>query len=408
MSFDINQIRADFPNLRQEVHGKPLVYLDNAATTHKPQAVIDAVSRFYGEYNANVHRALYQHAAEATETYEAVRDKVANLINAGDRRSIVFTGGTTESINLVAYAWARKNLGPGDEILVTEMEHHSNLVPWQLVARDTDATLRYIPIKTDGTLDLDDSDKYFTSRTKLVAFTHQSNVFGTINPAKEIIELAHAVGAVTVVDAAQSVPHLPVDVTHLDCDFLAFSGHKMLGPTGVGVLYGKPELLESMSPFFGGGEMIQTVTMEKSTWNELPWKFEAGTPKIAQVIGLGAAIDYLNEIGYEAIGEYEKKLTDYTLEKLAAIEGLSIHGQAAERGPVISFNLADVHPHDLAQFLDMEGVAIRAGHHCTQPIMQRLGVPATSRASMYIYNTSEEIDRLVQSIENTRRFMTGN
>lgn len=408
MSFDINQIRADFPNLRQEVHGKPLVYLDNAATTHKPQAVIDAVSRFYGEYNANVHRALYQHAAEATETYEAVRDKVANLINAGDRRSIVFTGGTTESINLVAYAWARKNLGPGDEILVTEMEHHSNLVPWQLVARDTDATLRYIPIKTDGTLDLDDSDKYFASRTKLVAFTHQSNVFGTINPAKEIIELAHAVGAVTVVDAAQSVPHLPVDVTHLDCDFLAFSGHKMLGPTGVGVLYGKPELLESMSPFFGGGEMIQTVTMEKSTWNELPWKFEAGTPKIAQVIGLGAAIDYLNEIGYEAIGEYEKKLTDYTLEKLAAIEGLSIHGQAAERGPVISFNLADVHPHDLAQFLDMEGVAIRAGHHCTQPIMQRLGVPATSRASMYIYNTSEEIDRLVQSIENTRRFMTGN
>ncbi len=408
MSFDINQIRADFPNLRQEVHGKPLVYLDNAATTHKPQAVIDAVSRFYGEYNANVHRALYQHAAEATEAYEAVRDKVANLINAGDRRSIVFTGGTTESINLVAYAWARKNLGPGDEILVTEMEHHSNLVPWQLVARDTGATLRCIPIKTDGTLDLDDSDKYFTSRTKLVAFTHQSNVFGTINPAKEIIELAHAVGAVTVVDAAQSVPHLPVDVTDLDCDFLAFSGHKMLGPTGVGVLYGKPELLESMSPFFGGGEMIQTVTMEKSTWNELPWKFEAGTPKIAQVIGLGAAIDYLNEIGYEAIGEYEKKLTDYTLERLAAVEGMSIHGQAAKRGPVISFNLADVHPHDLAQFLDMEGVAIRAGHHCAQPIMQRLGVPATSRASMYIYNTSEEIDRLVQSIENTRRFMTGN
>ncbi|MFH1852624.1 MAG: cysteine desulfurase [Candidatus Neomarinimicrobiota bacterium] len=407
MAFDVAKIRQDFPILQRPVNGKPLVYLDNAATTHKPQAVIDAVSKFYGEYNANVHRALYRHAAEATEAYEAVRDKVARLINAPDRRSVIFTSGTTESINLVAYAWGRHNLHPGDEILVTEMEHHSNLIPWQLTARDTGAALKYIPIKTEGTLDLDDPGKYFTRNTKLVAFTHQSNVFGTINPAKEIVAMARKVGAITIVDAAQSVPHQMVDVTDLDCDFLAFSGHKMLGPTGVGVLYGRPELLERMSPFFGGGEMIRTVTMEQSTWNEIPWKFEAGTPKIAQVIGLGAAIDYLNELGFVAIGNYEKELTGYALQKLAAVDGMTIHGNAPRRGPVISFNLAGVHPHDLAQFLDEEGIAIRAGHHCAQPIMQRLGVPATSRTSIYIYNTREEVDRLIHAINKTVAFLTG-
>jgi len=407
MTFDVQKVRADFPNLRQEVHGKPLVYLDNAATTHKPQSVINAVSNFYSKYNANVHRALYQQAAEATEAYEAVRDKVAQLINAPDRRSIVFTSGTTESINLLAYAWGRHNLRPGDEILVTEMEHHSNLIPWQLAARDTGATLRYIPIRDDGTLDLENPEQYFTDKTKLVAFTHQSNVFGAINPARQIIELAHAVGAITVVDAAQSVPHMAVDVVELDCDFLAFSGHKMLGPTGVGVLYGKPELLEQMSPFFGGGEMIRTVTMEKSTWAEIPWKFEAGTPKIAQVIGLGAAINYLNQLSYKTIGQYEQELTDYTLASLKDLDGLTIHGNPQQRGPVISFNVDAVHPHDLAQFLDEEGVAIRAGHHCAQPLMQRLGVPATSRVSIYLYNTKAEIDIFIESITNTIRFMTG-
>ncbi|NQT96672.1 MAG: cysteine desulfurase [Candidatus Marinimicrobia bacterium] len=407
MIFDVNSIRQDFPNLHQTVNGKPLVYLDNAASTHKPQSVIEAVRKFYSEYNANVHRALYRYATEATEAYEASRDKVARLINAPDRRSIIFTSGTTESINLIAYAWGRHNLGPGDEILVTEMEHHSNLIPWQLTARDTGATLKFIPITADGALDLSNPDQYFTARTKLVAFIQQSNVFGTINPAKQIIEMAHQVGALTIVDAAQSVPHHQVDMTELDCDFLAFSGHKMLGPTGIGVLYGKPELLEAMEPFLGGGEMIQSVTMEKSTWNEIPWKFEAGTPKIAQVIGLGTAIDYITAIGFEAIVKYEKELTDYALSALSALEGITIHGNAHQRGPVISFNVKDVHPHDLAQFLDQEGIAIRAGHHCTQPIMQKLGVPATSRASFSLYNTKAEIDILIESIANTIRFMTG-
>ncbi len=406
MTFDIQKVRADFPNLRQQVHGKPLVYLDNAATTHKPQSVIDTVNKFYCEYNANVHRALYQHAAEATAAYEATRDKVARLINSPDPRSIIFTSGTTESINLVANAWGRHNLQPGDEILVTEMEHHSNLIPWQLIARDTGATLKFIPITADGVLDLTDPDQYFTARTKLVAFIQHSNVFGTINPAKQIIEMARQVGAITVVDAAQSVPHNPVNVTELNCDFLAFSGHKMLGPTGVGVLYGQPEILEQMPPFLGGGEMIRTVTMEKSTWNEIPWKFEAGTPKIAQVIGLDTAIDYLVHLGFDAIGEYEKELTGYTLKRLAGIDGLKIHGRATQRGPVISFNIDKVHPHDLAQFLDEEGVAIRAGHHCAQPALQKIGVPATSRVSLYFYNTRSEIEILIDSIRKTIRFLT--
>ena len=406
MKFDVNTIRQDFPNLHQTVYGKPLVYLDNAASTHKPQSVIDAVRKFYSEYNANVQRALYRHAIEATEAYEASRDKVTRLINAPDRHSIIFTGGTTESINLIAYAWGRHNLGPGDEILVTEMEHHSNLIPWQLTARDTGATLKFIPITADGALDLANPGQYFTARTKLVAFIQQSNVFGTVNPARQIIEMAHQVGAITVVDAAQSVPHHPVDVTELDCDFLAFSGHKMLGPTGIGILYGKPELLEAMEPFLSGGEMIQSVTMEKSTWNEIPWKFEAGTPKIAQVIGLGAAIDYLTAIGFEAIGKYETELTDYALSSLSALDGITIHGSARKRGPVISFTVKDVHPHDLAQFLDQEGIAIRAGHHCAQPIMQKLGVPATSRVSIYFYNTRSEIDILEDSIRKTIDFLT--
>ncbi len=406
MQFDVEKIRQDFPILKEKVNGKPLIYLDNAATTHKPQAVIDSISNFYSSYNANVHRALYQHASQATEAYEAARDKSARLIGASDRRSIVFTGGTTESINLVAYAWGRRNLKPGDEILVTEMEHHSNLIPWQLAARDTGAALKFIPITLEGTLDIENLESRFSSKTKLVAFTHQSNVFGTVNPAKKIIGLARQHGAVTLVDAAQSVPHMPVDVTELDCDFLAFSGHKMMGPTGVGVLYGKPEMLESMEPFFGGGEMIQTVTMDKSTWNEIPWKFEAGTPRIAQVIGLGAAIDYLQNLGYDSIRKYESELTDYCLNRLKELDNITIHGNAFERGPVISFNLDDVHPHDLAQFLDQDGVAIRAGHHCAQPIMQKLGVPATSRASLYLYNTITEIDGLISAIQKTRRFFS--
>ncbi len=399
--YAINKIRRDFPILQEKVHGRPLVYLDNAATTHKPQSVIAAVGDYYRSYNANVHRALYQHAAAATAAYEAVRDKVAKLINAPDRRALIFTSGTTESLNLVAFAWARQNLRPGDEVLVTEMEHHSNLIPWQLATRDTGAKLRYIPITGDGRLELSNPEQYFTDRTKLVAFTHQSNVFGTINPARQIIEWSQRVGAITVVDAAQTVPHLPVDVTGLDCDFLAFSGHKMLGPTGIGVLYGKPELLENMSPFLGGGEMINTVTMERSTWNDIPWKFEAGTPKIAQVIGLGAAIDYINSIGYKEISRYENELTAYALKQLRGIDGLTIHGPKENRGPVISFNLDSVHPHDLAQFLDQDGIAIRAGHHCAQPVMQRLGVPATSRISFYLYNTINEIDILIDSIRNT-------
>jgi cysteine desulfurase/selenocysteine lyase len=387
------------------VNGKPLVYLDNAATTHKPRQVIDAITHFYERDNANVHRSIYDLGERATRAYEAVRQTVADFISAPDWRSIVFTKGATEAINLVAYAWGRRNLKSGDEILITEMEHHSNLIPWQLLARDTGATLRYIPLCHDGTLQLDELDGLLSKKTKIVAVVHKSNVFGTVNPIGEITRQAHAVGALVLVDGAQSVPHLKVNVQDLDCDFLAFSGHKLLGPTGVGVLYARPEILENMEPFHGGGEMIGSVTMEESTWNEIPWKFEAGTPNIAQVIGLGAAIDYVQHLSIAYIEKYINQLTAYARQALASVPGMTIYGGAAAGGSAIPFNLEGIHPHDLAQILDQEGIAVRAGHHCAQPVMQRLGVSATARASVYLYNRPDEIDRLVEGLEAARQFM---
>ena len=399
---DVKNIREDFPIFTERADN--FVYLDSSATTLKPQTVIDAVADYYSKYSANVHRSIYSIGEKATEKYEGSRSKVAKLINANSN-SIIFTRGTTESINLVAYTWARKNLKSGDEILLTEMEHHSNLIPWQLCAEETGAVLKFIPFNEDGTLDLSDPEKWFTNKTKLVAVIHQSNVFGTVNPIKDIIKLAKGVGAVTLIDAAQSVPHQKVDIQDLDCDFLAFSGHKMLGPTGVGVLYGKPEILEEMPPFMGGGEMIRTVSLNESTWNDIPWKFEAGTPNIAQAIGLGSAIDYINEIGLDKIHEHEQDILTYALEKMQKIPEVNIYGSADERGAVISFNLENIHPHDLSQLLDNDGIAIRAGHHCAQPIMKKLGVSATGRASFYLYNSKEDVDRLCESLVKTVKFM---
>lgn len=404
-SLDIHDIRKFFPILSQRIRNKRLVYLDNAATTQKPLQVIDKVNEFYTKYNANVHRTIYQIGEKATFEYERARKKVAKFINAGDFRSVVFTRGTTESINLVAYSWARHNLGPGDEILITEMEHHSNIIPWQLVARDTGSTLRYIPLKKDGSLELTTPERYFTKRTKLVGLIHQSNVLGTINPVKQLIEYGKQIGALVLVDGAQSVPHFPVDVQVLGCDFLAFSGHKMMGPNAVGVLYARPSLLESMEPFLGGGEMISTVTMEKATWKEIPWKFEAGTPNIAQAIGLGAAIDFINEIGIDNIHRHHQMLTHYALEALRSIPELTIYGNSPDRGAVISFNIDNIHPHDLAQILDQEAIAVRAGHHCAQPIMEKLEVAATTRVSFYVYNTTKEIDLLCDAIKKAKDFL---
>jgi len=399
---NVKNIREDFPIFTERDDN--FVYLDSSATTLKPQTVIDAVADYYSKYSANVHRSIYSIGEKATEKYEGSRSKVAKLINANSN-SIIFTRGTTESINLVAYTWARKNLKSGDEILLTEMEHHSNLIPWQICSQETGAVLKFIPFNEDGTLDLSDPEKWFTNKTKLVAVIHQSNVFGTVNPIKDIIKLAKSVSAVTLIDAAQSVPHQKVDVQDLDCDFLAFSGHKMLGPTGVGVLYGKPELLEEMPPFLGGGEMIKTVSLNDSTWNDIPWKFEAGTPNIAQAIGLGSAIDYINEIGLDKIHEHEQDILTYALEKMQKIPEVNIYGSADERGAVISFNLKNIHPHDLSQLLDNDGIAIRAGHHCAQPIMKKLGVSATGRASFYLYNSKEDVDRLCESLVKTVKFM---
>jgi cysteine desulfurase/selenocysteine lyase len=399
---NVKNIREDFPIFTERDDN--FVYLDSSATTLKPQTVIDAVADYYSKYSANVHRSIYSIGEKATAEYEGSRKKVADLINA-DYHSVIFTRGTTESINLVAYAWARNNLKPGDEILLTEMEHHSNLIPWQICSQETGAVLKFIPFNEDGTLDLSDPEKWFTNKTKLVAVIHQSNVFGTVNPIKDIIKLAKSVSAVTLIDAAQSVPHQKVDVQDLDCDFLAFSGHKMLGPTGVGVLYGKPEILEEMPPFMGGGEMIRTVSLNESTWNDIPWKFEAGTPNIAQAIGLGSAIDYINEIGLDKIHEHEQDILTYALEKMQKIPEVNIYGSADERGAVISFNLKNIHPHDLSQLLDNDGIAIRAGHHCAQPIMKKLGVSATGRVSFYLYNSKEDVDRLCESLVKTVKFM---
>ncbi len=403
-SLDVALIRKDFPILSRTVHDKPLVYLDNAATTQKPQAVIDAIKNYYEQMNANVHRAIHTIGEQATVAYENARKKVAGFINAESPKQIVFTRGTTEAINLVATAWGEKFVSTGDEIIVTEMEHHSNLVPWQILAQKVGAKLKFIPFLPDGTLDLSRLDELFTAHTKLVAITHMSNVFGTINPIKKITRMAHDRGIPVLLDGAQSVPHLPVDVQMLDCDFLAFSGHKMLGPTGIGVLYAKSARLENMNPYQGGGEMINTVWLEKSTWNEIPHKFEAGTPNIAGAIGLGAAIDYLNELGMPRITMYEQQLTTYALEKMREIDGLEIYGMAPERGGAISFNLGQIHPHDLSHFLDQQGIAVRAGHHCAQPIMRKLNVAATTRASFYFYNTFEEIDYLVEQLKAAREF----
>ncbi|MDP6500671.1 MAG: cysteine desulfurase [Candidatus Marinimicrobia bacterium] len=399
---EVKNIREDFPIFTERADN--FVYLDSSATTLKPQTVIDAVADYYSKYSANVHRSIYSIGEKATAEYEGSRKKVADLINA-DYHSVIFTRGTTESINLVAYAWARKNLKPGDEILLTEMEHHSNIIPWQICSQETGAVLKHIPFDENGELELSQHEKLFTDKTKLVAIIHQSNVFGTINPVKDIIEMAKGVGAVTLIDAAQSVPHQKVDVQDLDCDFLAFSGHKMLGPTGVGVLYGKPEILEEMPPFMGGGEMIRTVSLNESTWNEIPWKFEAGTPNIAQAIGLGSAIDYINEIGLDKIHEHEQDILTYALEKMQKIPEVNIYGSADERGAVVSFNLDNIHPHDLSQLLDNDDIAIRAGHHCAQPIMKKLGVSATGRASFYLYNSKEDVDRLCESLVKTVKFM---
>lgn len=393
-------IREDFPILSRQVHGKPLVYLDSTASSQKPRAVIDAMSEYYQTTHANVHRGVYEISEEATARMEKARVKVARFINARQGKQVIFTRNTTESINLVAYSWGDANITAGDMIVLTEMEHHSNLVPWQLLAQRKGARLEFVPVTDDGLLRLDIYEQLLQQQPKLVAFTHMSNVLGTINPAQQMIAQAHAAGAVVLLDAAQSVPHLAVDVQALDVDFLCFSGHKMLGPTGIGVLYGKRNLLEAMSPFMGGGDMIRKVGLRESSWNDLPWKFEAGTPAIAEAIGLGAAVDYLNALGMENVLRHEQELTQYAMERLQAIPGLTLYGPRAEqRGGVLSFTLGDIHPHDLASILDQEaGVAVRAGHHCAQPLMERFNLSATARASFYVYTIPEEIDVLVQGL----------
>ena len=405
MTIDTKRIREDFPILKREVHGKPLVYLDNAATTQKPQVVIDALVEYYSSYNANIHRGIHALAEEATGKYEATRQKVADFIGAPDASNIVFTRNTTESINLVAQAWGRKFLSAGDEIVLSTMEHHSNLVPWQILAKEKGLTLRFIDIDDDGQLVAADIERYIGEKTKLVAITHMSNVLGTINPVREIADRAHQHGALVLLDGAQSVPHLPVDVQELDCDFLAFSAHKMLGPTGVGVLYARKELLEEMDPFMSGGEMIRRVELEESTWNDVPWKFEAGTPNIGDVCAFSASLDYLSDLGMENVRAHEIELVQEAVRRLQNVPGITIYGpeSAASKGGVVAFNIEDIHPHDLGTVLDRHGVAIRAGHHCAQPLMKRLDVVATGRASFYVYNEPEEFDALIEGIEAAAR-----
>ncbi|NCU16894.1 cysteine desulfurase [Pallidibacillus pasinlerensis] len=405
---DIKAIRSQFPILDQEVNGKPLVYLDSAATSQKPLSVIESIEKYYREYNSNVHRGVHTLGTKATDGFEGARDKVRKFINAASREEVIFTRGTTTSLNIVASSYGRANCKEGDEIVVTYMEHHSNLIPWQQVAKATGATLKYIPLQEDGTITLEDVENTITERTKIVAITHVSNVLGTINPIKEIAKIAHANGAVIVVDGAQGAPHVKVDVQDLDVDFYALSGHKMCGPTGIGVLYGKKELLEKMEPVEFGGEMIDFVNLYDSTWKELPWKFEAGTPSIAQAIGLGAAIDFLEEIGMENIHQHEYNLVEYALKKLSEIEGITIFGplDAAKKGGVVTFNIDGVHPHDVSTALDMEGIAIRAGHHCAQPLMKVLNQTATARASFYLYNTKEDIDALAAGLVKAKEFFS--
>jgi len=401
MTLDVQAIRKDFPILSREVHGKPLVYLDNAATSQKPRQVIDALVRYYETYNANIHRAVHALGEEATNAYEEAREKTRRFINASDAESIVFTRNTTESINLVAYSWGRANIREGDEILLTQMEHHSNLIPWQQLAKEKGATVRYVPVTDQGTLELNGVENLFDARTKMMAMPHVSNALGTIIPVEKIVAEARRQGVMTLVDGAQAAPHLPVDVQAIGADFYAMSSHKMLGPTGVGVLYGRREMLEEMEPFLGGGEMIKKVTYEGATWNDLPWKFEAGTPNIADVIAFGAAIDYLEGLGMENVRQHEAEITSYALDRLAKLPDITLYGpmDVAQRGGVVSMNFKDLHPHDVGTVLDQHGVAIRAGHHCAQPLMRTLGVSGTARASFYLYNTPEEVDVLVDALQ---------
>ncbi|HSB57372.1 MAG TPA: cysteine desulfurase [Nitrosopumilaceae archaeon] len=405
-TINIENIRRDFPILQRKVHNnKPLVYFDNAATTQKPIQVIDSIHNYYLNYNSNIHRAVHQLAEEATAAYELTRDKITKFINVKNREELIFVRGTTEAINLISYSWGRQNVQKDDLVVTTEYEHHSNIVPWQLLTKEKGAKLEYIGVDDNGELILDQLDDYLsTGRVKLVTFSHMSNVLGTITNAEEIIRRCHKHGVKVLIDAAQSVPHMKVDIQKLDCDFFAFSAHKMLGPTGVGVLWARKEILENMQPFNCGGDMIREVHKYVTTWNDLPYKFEAGTPNIADVIGFSAALDYLENIGMDKVREHETELTKYALEKLSTIKGIKLYGTSdmKKRGGVISFNLGDIHPHDLATILDEDGIAIRSGHHCAQVLMERLDVSATSRASFYIYNTKEEVDVFIRSLNRAK------
>lgn len=402
--FDVDAIRQDFPILNQNANGKPLVYLDSAASSQKPEMVIQALDTYYRQYNANVHRGIYDLSEKASEAYEQARKKVARFINAKSWRELIFTRNATESLNLIAFTWGMDNLKAGDTILVSDVEHHANLIPWQQLAKRTGATLTFFPSLPDGTFDLDAYARLLNPSVKLVAFTLMSNVLGTIPPAKTMIAQAHAVGATVVVDGAQSAPHMPTDVQDLDCDFLACSGHKMLGPTGIGALWGKKDLLNQMSPFMTGGDMIKQVTYAHTDWNELPWKFEAGTPAIAQAIGFGYAVDYLTNLGMNNVRQHEKELTAYALDQLSRVEGVRILGPLNPeiRGGAVSFTFGNIHPHDLASMLNADNIAIRAGHHCAQPLHDKLGIPASARASFYIYNRPQDVDRLVAALDRAR------
>lgn len=403
-AFDVDTIRRQFPALSQSVHGKPLVYLDNAATSQKPQVVIDAIADYYRTYNSNVHRGLHALSEKATAEFEGAREKVRRFIGAESVESVIFTRGTTESINLVAQSWGRTNLSAGDEVLITHMEHHSNIVPWQLICEQTGATLKVVPITDAGELDMDAFASLLSDKTKMVAVVAVSNSLGTVNPVPQIVAAAKQVGAATLIDGAQSVQHGEVDVTSLGCDFYCFSGHKVFGPTGIGVLYGRRELLDAMPPYQGGGDMIQSVTFEKTEWNVLPYKFEAGTPHVEGGIGLGVALDWLDGLDRQAVTTYEHELTDYGMQRLGEIDGLRLIGTAANKIAAMSFVLDGIHAYDIGPVLDRMGVAVRTGHHCTQPVMERFGVQATIRASLALYNTRDEIDVLVESIEKAKRF----
>jgi cysteine desulfurase/selenocysteine lyase len=404
-TINVQRIREDFPVLKRQVNGKPLIYFDNAATSQKPTAVIETIDRYYREYNANIHRGIHKLAEEATLAYEEAREKIAKFINAKRTEEIVFTRNATEAINLVALTWGRANVGKGDKIVLTIMEHHSNIVPWQLLAQEKGAQVEYVKIDEEGMLRQDEIQELIDERTKIVCVTQASNVLGTINPVKEIGKVAHRYGAMFLVDAAQAVPHVRADVRDIDCDFFAFSGHKMMGPSGIGILHGKSEHLEKMPPFLGGGEMIREVHTTGAAWKDLPYKYEAGTPNIEGAIGLGAAVDYLRKIGMENVEDYEEEITKYAWKKMCEVQGLVTYGprNIEHRVGLVSFNLGDIHAHDLASILDEEGVAIRSGHHCAQPLMEFLNVPAMSRASFYIYNTKEEVDVFINVLEKARK-----